>query len=31
MSQVLAFAGTRCDAVVAHVLDALQREGRLRP
>jgi RNA polymerase sigma factor (sigma-70 family) len=31
MSQVLAFAGARCDAVVAHVLGALQREGRLRP
>ena len=27
---VYAFAGTRCDAVVAHVLAELQRQGRIR-
>jgi len=26
-----AFAGARCDAVVAHVMDALRRSGRTRP
>ena len=30
MQDVYAFAGARCDAVVAHVLAALQREGRVR-
>lgn len=29
--QVYAFAGARCDAVVAQVLAELQRQGRLRP
>ena len=28
--QVFAFAGERCDAVVAHVLAELQRQGRIR-
>lgn len=28
---VYAFAGERCDAVVAHVLAELQRQGRIRP
>ena len=28
--QVFAFAGARCDAVVAHVLAELQRQGRIR-
>ena len=27
---VYAFAGARCDAVVAHVLAELQRQGRIR-
>lgn len=30
-SDVYAFAGARCDAVVAHVLEQLQRQGRIRP
>ena len=29
--QVLAFAGARCDAVVAHVLAELRRQGLVRP
>jgi len=29
--QVLAFAGARCDAVVAQVLAELRRQGRIRP
>lgn len=29
--EVYAFAGARCDAVVAHVLAELQRQGRIRP
>ena len=29
--QVFAFAGARCDAVVAHVLAELQRQGRIGP
>ncbi|MEO7152458.1 MAG: RNA polymerase sigma factor [Burkholderiaceae bacterium] len=29
--EVYAFAGERCDAVVAHVLAELQRQGRIRP
>ena len=29
--QVFAFAGARCDAVVAHVLAELRRQGRIRP
>src|SRR5690606_20956160 len=28
--QAYAFAGARCDAVVAHVLDELRRQGRTR-
>ena len=28
---VYAFAGARCDAVVAHVLAELQRQGRIHP